>query len=215
MAISVAFVNRVTLVPDLCSFGQDSVAACPAARRQLKMPERRLTSAAFLLFLLANCVHSLKGKQAALLAPFNHRLSSPESAPLLTSTFSEQIVEQGARISLKCGASGNPLPQITWTLDNQPVKEVYHVRIGDYVSDVYTVNSYVNISSVKLSDGGLYTCKAANSAGHSEYKSRINIIGPPYIKPMPNVTALSSQNSHIYCPYSGYPIKSISWIRSK
>lgn len=181
------------------------------------LPKKCITYAIFTLFISFTSA-TLKGNYQSSRITFS--LNSivhlaAESAPRLINTFPEQIVEQGARVSLKCGASGNPLPQITWTLDNQSIKEVYHVRIGDYVSDVYTVNSYINISSVKLSDGGLYTCKATNSAGNSQYKSRINIIGPPFIKSMPNITALSNHNIQLLCPYSGYPIKSISWMRSE
>ncbi|XP_074593224.1 cell adhesion molecule Dscam1-like [Brevipalpus obovatus] len=141
------------------------------------------------------------------------QLDTRESPPQFVGTFSESIVEQGSRVSLKCGATGNPLPQITWTLDNQPIREAYHIRIGDYVSDIYTVNSYVNISATKLEDGGVYACRAVNSAGDRVYRARINVIGPPYIRSMANITALSNQNIHIPCPYSGYPIKSITWIK--
>lgn len=112
-------------------------------------------------------------------------------------------------------ASGNPLPQITWTLDESPLTEAWHIRVGDYVTDVYTVNSYVNISSSKTEDGGVYSCSAKNSAGSISKSARVNVLGPPFIRPMSNLTALSGQTVHIYCPYAGHPIQGIHWIKGK
>lgn len=115
---------------------------------------------------------------------------------------------------MKCSvAAGNPLPQITWTLDGSSLSEAWHVRVGDYVTDVYTVNSYVNISAAKIEDGGLYSCTAKNSAGSIKKSARINILGPPFIRSMSNVTALSGQSLEIYCPYSGHPVQGIHWIK--
>ncbi|RWS28200.1 Down syndrome cell adhesion molecule-like protein [Leptotrombidium deliense] len=141
------------------------------------------------------------------------QLDIGESEPKFVVTFREQVVDSSSSVSLKCGATGNPLPQITWSLDTLPITEAYHIRIGDYVSDIYTVNSYVNISSVKSDDGGFYTCRAKNTAGVVVHKARLNVVGPPAIRFMPNVTALSNQKVIIHCSYSGYPTKSISWIR--
>ena len=75
------------------------------------------------------------------------------------------------------------------------------------------MNSYINISSAKIDDSGFYSCDVKNVVGMVTHKARIDVIGLPYIKTMPNITALSNQNVHIYCPYSGYPIKSISWMK--
>lgn len=110
-------------------------------------------------------------------------------------------------------AFGNPLPQITWTLDSLPLNEAWHVRVGDFVTDVYTVNSYVNISSAKVEDGGLYSCQARNSAGFINKSARVNVLGPPVIRSMANVTALSGQSLYLLCPYAGHPIQGIHWIK--
>ena len=95
------------------------------------------------------------------------------------------------------------------------MSEAWHVRIGDYVTDVYTVNSYVNITSSKTEDGGVYSCTAKNSAGIISKSARVNVLGPPMIRPMANLTALSGQTLHIYCPYAGHPIQGIHWIKGK
>nr|ASU04347.1 Dscam5 [Mesobuthus martensii] len=136
-----------------------------------------------------------------------------EDAPTLIYTFREQTVQPGTSISLKCSAAGNPLPQVTWLVDNAAIPEAYHIRIGDYVSDERTVNSYVNISSLKIEDGGIYTCIAQNDVGSKLYSSKLNVYGSPFIKPMRNITVLDGQNIQISCPVSGYPIEKIYWER--
>lgn len=61
----------------------------------------------------------------------------------------------GYGLSLKCSATGLPLPQIVWTLDGSPISEHSRLRIGDYVTTDGMVNSYVNISSIRTEDGGM------------------------------------------------------------
>ncbi|XP_022656487.1 Down syndrome cell adhesion molecule-like protein Dscam2 isoform X2 [Varroa jacobsoni] len=136
-----------------------------------------------------------------------------EDAPVLEHAFRELTLKPGSMASLKCSASGNPLPQITWTLDGQPVPEVYHIRIGDYVSGERSVHSYVNITAVRVEDGGVYTCAARNGVGRAEHSARLQVHGKPHIRAMAPVTALAGRTVHVHCPAAGYPLKSIHWIR--
>ncbi|XP_054713433.1 cell adhesion molecule Dscam2-like [Uloborus diversus] len=136
-----------------------------------------------------------------------------EDAPTFIFTFPELATHPGSSISLKCSASGNPLPQITWLVDGYSIPEAYHIRVGDYVSDERTVNSYVNITSVTVEDGGTYHCIAQNGVRMIDHAARLNIFGPPYIRPMKNITALEGQFMAVHCPVSGYPIAKVYWER--
>ncbi|KAH6936506.1 hypothetical protein HPB50_018450 [Hyalomma asiaticum] len=110
-----------------------------------------------------------------------------EDAPVLEHVFTERQARPGSTVSLRCSASGNPLPQVTWSLDGAPVPEHYHVRIGDYVSG----ESYINMTGVRVEDGGLYSCVARNGVGRVSHTARLNVLGKPLIRPMANVTALA------------------------
>ena len=68
-------------------------------------------------------------------------------------TFKEQILEENIALSLKCIASGNPLPQVRWLLDGQPLPDNSRFRFGDFVTKDGLLVSYVNITSV-ISQGG-------------------------------------------------------------
>ncbi|KAL1423866.1 hypothetical protein MTO96_020781 [Rhipicephalus appendiculatus] len=111
-----------------------------------------------------------------------------EDAPVFEHVFTERQARPGTTVSLRCSASGNPLPQVTWSLDGAPVPEHYHVRIGDYVSGERLVHSYINMTGVRVEDGGLYSCVARNGVGRVSHTARLNVLGKPLIRPMANVT---------------------------
>uniref|UniRef100_A0A8C2ZAC1 DS cell adhesion molecule like 1 n=1 Tax=Cyclopterus lumpus TaxID=8103 RepID=A0A8C2ZAC1_CYCLU len=134
--------------------------------------------------------------------------------PRIVTSFSERVVLPGEPFSLMCAAKGAPPPTITWTLDDEPVaRDLSRVRTSQYtLSDGSTV-SHVNISSPQIRDGGVYRCAARNSAGSAEYQARINVRGPPRIRPMKNITAVAGRNSFINCRVIGYPYYSINWYK--
>ncbi|XP_072143985.1 cell adhesion molecule Dscam1-like [Dermacentor andersoni] len=134
-----------------------------------------------------------------------------EDAPVMEHVFAERQARPGGTVSLRCSASGNPLPQVTWSLDGAPVPEHYHVRIGDYVSGERLVHSYVNLTGVRVEDGGLYACAARNGVGRVSHSARLNVLGRPMVRPMANVTALAGRTMRLHCAVAGYPIQSIVW----
>lgn len=54
-----------------------------------------------------------------------------DDAPQFLETFLPQTLEPGPGVSLKCIASGNPLPQVTWLLDGYPVPDNSRFRTGN------------------------------------------------------------------------------------
>ncbi|CAH1170098.1 unnamed protein product [Phaedon cochleariae] len=136
-----------------------------------------------------------------------------DAPPILLYSFIEQTLQPGPAVSLKCSASGNPTPQISWTLDGFPLPSHGRFVIGQYVTVHGDVISHVNISHVMVEDGGEYTCNAENRAGRSTHSARLNIYGMPYIRLIPKVTAVAGENLQLKCPVAGYPIDEIHWER--
>ncbi|XP_074598354.1 cell adhesion molecule Dscam1-like [Brevipalpus obovatus] len=134
-----------------------------------------------------------------------------DDPPEFRETFNSETLEPGLSLSLKCVAAGNPLPQITWTLDGLSIPESHRIRFGDFVTKDSLVVSYVNISDLQVEDGGEYKCKADNAAAEVEHNRRINVIGPPLVKNMANRTVIAGENVIINCPVAGYPIEAIIW----
>uniref|UniRef100_H2UKE4 DS cell adhesion molecule like 1 n=1 Tax=Takifugu rubripes TaxID=31033 RepID=H2UKE4_TAKRU len=136
-----------------------------------------------------------------------------DGTPRIVSSFSERVVNPGEPFSLMCAAKGAPPPSITWTLDDEPVVRDSTYKTSQYTqSDGLTV-SHVNVSSPHIRDGGVYRCVARNSAGSAEYQARINVRGPPRIRPMRDMTAVAGRNTYITCRVIGYPYYSIKWLK--
>ncbi|XP_022255012.1 Down syndrome cell adhesion molecule-like protein Dscam2 [Limulus polyphemus] len=132
-------------------------------------------------------------------------------APSLKEAFRSITVEPGSTLSLKCVASGNPLPEVRWVLDDYPIPGHLRFSVGDFVSSKAEVISYVNVTHIRVEDGGYYKCKASNDVGTVWNREKINVIGPPFVRPMQNMTAVEGRTFNTRCPASGYPIEEIRW----
>lgn len=135
--------------------------------------------------------------------------------PELVYWFTEQTLQPGPSLSLKCVASGNPLPQFTWTLDGFPIPESNRILVGQYVTAQDDVIAHANISSLKVEDGGEYTCIAHNEIARVSHSARINVYGVPFVREMPSVHVVAEKQLVVKCPVAGYPIESITWERGE
>ncbi|XP_064480479.1 cell adhesion molecule Dscam1-like [Ornithodoros turicata] len=134
-------------------------------------------------------------------------------APHFLWTFTEQTSDPGAHASLRCAAAGSPLPQVTWTLDGGPVPEFLRFRVGDFVTADGVVVSFVNVTELRVEDGGEYACMASNAVSDIVHRTRLNVRGPPVIRRMSNVSVIAGTTLKVTCPVAGFPIHSISWMK--
>ncbi|GIX66620.1 down syndrome cell adhesion molecule-like protein 1 homolog [Caerostris extrusa] len=87
-------------------------------------------------------------------------------------------------------------------------------QLGDYVRtgrDSTEVVSYVNITSVRPEDGGLYECEASNDVGKATHSARVNVFGPPFVRSMSNLSVVAGETLRLQCPVGGHPIETIKW----
>ncbi|GLG93649.1 Down syndrome cell adhesion molecule-like protein Dscam2 [Gryllus bimaculatus] len=120
-------------------------------------------------------------------------------------------MQPGPSVSLKCIAAGNPTPHFSWTLDGFPLPTSDRLLIGQYVTAHGDVISHVNVSSVRVEDGGEYRCVASNRVGFAAHAARLNIYGLPHVRPMSTIGAVAGKDLIIKCPVAGFPISSIIW----
>ena len=142
-------------------------------------------------------------------------ISLGEVAPQLIYKFIEQTMQPGPSVSLKCSATGNPTPQISWTLDGFALPNNDRLMIGQYVTIFGDVISHVNISAVKTEDGGEYECTSKSRAGQTTHSARLNIYGMPYVRAMTSISAVAGKVLIIKCPVAGYPIDKIIWEKGE
>lgn len=88
-----------------------------------------------------------------------------------------KAVVPGARVILRCGLMGCPVPNITWYHDGEVV--VFNDRVRRMESKSHdAVAGRLDISSVELSDSGTYSCSGSNSAGIADSRSTsLQVVG--------------------------------------
>ncbi|XP_046745786.1 Down syndrome cell adhesion molecule-like protein Dscam2 isoform X2 [Diprion similis] len=137
-----------------------------------------------------------------------------DASPQLVYKFIEQTIQPGPSVSLKCIAAGNPTPHFTWTLDGFALPQNDRFVIGQYVTVHGDVISHVNVSAVRVEDGGEYRCTASNRVSKVHHSARLNIYGLPHVRPMGNYAAVAGETTIIKCPVAGFPIASITWEKN-
>lgn len=95
--------------------------------------------------------------------------------------------------------------------------------------------SVLRLRALAPGDGGRYSCRAHNAHGAAEHSARLNVYGerlpptpaappaprppplsrppssagPPSVRAVGPVRVVAGANATVYCPYAGYPIRSI------
>ncbi|KRT85356.1 Immunoglobulin, partial [Oryctes borbonicus] len=133
--------------------------------------------------------------------------------PLIRQSFGEETLQPGSSVFLKCVAGGNPTPEITWELDGRRLSNNDRYQIGQYVTVNGDVVSHLNVSQIQTNDGGLYRCIASSKVGAVEHAAKINVYGPPHVRPMEKQAIVAGGTLIVHCPVAGYPIESIVWER--
>ncbi|KAL3211220.1 hypothetical protein MRX96_036589 [Rhipicephalus microplus] len=152
--------------------------------------------------------HAENERDSAQAQALVHVRSEP---PVLVSNFQDVVVRPEESVSLRCAATGTPLPQITWSFYDIQVQDSSRVRVGDYVSRDGSVISFVNVTRVRHEDGGAYRCEASNVHGSHAHSGRLNVLGPPAVRDMPNRTVVAGRRAVLHCPYYGHPVSRVAW----
>ncbi|XP_023166272.2 papilin isoform X2 [Drosophila hydei] len=115
---------------------------------------------------------------------------------------------------LRCFATGNPAPNITWSLKNV----VIDTNQGRYV---LTSNGDLTIVQVRQTDDGTYVCVASNGLGEPVRREVALQVTEPrdvpaYILGNKNATQIVQLNQPalVRCPAGGYPAPHVSWWRN-
>ncbi|XP_071455023.1 cell adhesion molecule Dscam1 [Hetaerina americana] len=133
--------------------------------------------------------------------------------PQFRYTFNDETLQPGPSVFLKCVASGNPTPEITWELDGKKLSNSERFQVGQYVTVNGDVVSHLNISSILTNDGGLYKCIASSKVGSAEHMAKLNVYGLPFVRQMDKRSIVAGETLVVTCPVAGYPIETIVWER--
>ncbi|CAG9575306.1 unnamed protein product [Danaus chrysippus] len=130
---------------------------------------------------------------------------------VITQHFTERTVTPGGDISMQCAATGDKPPQFVWERDGVTVSSNTDPRyaLGQIMTTDNSVIAQLNITRVRVEDGGLYACIAKEGEHVASSENRLDVYGPPYIRSLPPIKAQSGESINLRCPFYGYPIRSI------
>ncbi|XP_072946504.1 cell adhesion molecule Dscam2-like [Epargyreus clarus] len=133
---------------------------------------------------------------------------------MITQHFTEKIMTPGEDISLQCSATASRPPRFIWERDGVVISSNTDSRyiLGQMMSSSGVgVVSHLNISRMRVEDGGLYSCIAYEGDSSTSHIARIDVYGPPYIRTLPPIKVQSGDSLKLRCPYYGYPISKLEW----
>uniref|UniRef100_UPI00398E7BDC obscurin-like isoform X29 n=1 Tax=Pristiophorus japonicus TaxID=55135 RepID=UPI00398E7BDC len=106
------------------------------------------------------------------------RVIPAETAPHVVSELQNQDVQEGYPVSFDCMVAGYPPPAVRWFKDGKLIEENDHYMINEDVDGCHQLI----LTSVILSDMGVYRCVAENYIGVASTKAelRVDVISSDY-----------------------------------
>lgn len=91
-------------------------------------------------------------------------------APKFSAVSGDSVVVKGENVTLKCNASGLPLPIMVWRKDGIIVQDTRRITKADG-------DSILNIRDTIESDAGWYTCEAGNYLNTITHSFQLSVQG--------------------------------------
>ncbi|XP_069355556.1 cell adhesion molecule Dscam2-like isoform X2 [Maniola hyperantus] len=132
---------------------------------------------------------------------------------MISQHFSETTITPGVDVTLQCVVNGPHPARFVWERDGVVISANTDSRysIGQTMTTDGGVTTQLNISHVRVDDGGRFACVAHHGDTVVSHEDRLNVYGPPYIRTLPPFKVQSGQSVTLRCPYYGYPIREITW----
>ena len=115
------------------------------------------------------------------------------------------MAEEKQNVTIACTATGQPLPDITWSKS-----------VGNLPEDrTEMMNGTLTINSVTRKDGGIYICKAENVLGPAKDTAQLMIFSRLQFKvrPPPEVTPVIGSSVHLPCEAESDLKPIITWTK--
>ncbi|TMS36403.1 hypothetical protein L596_003575 [Steinernema carpocapsae] len=140
--------------------------------------------------------HTLKVRASILHLPVPPSISiSPPTTPLL--------VKENEDVSLRCLASGNPQPKVSWRRKNN----------APFSASTKTLDGRLKISAIGVGDSSIYECVANNGVkGFAVKEIEINVQSVPWVETDSSYVPVSpNANINLTCRYNGQPAPEAEW----
>ncbi|CAL1297366.1 unnamed protein product [Larinioides sclopetarius] len=138
-----------------------------------------------------------------------------KSSPSFVSPLSDLKVQEGDTFKLEATVSGNPIPEVRWLLDDQPIS-ISDTTLPTFDGKKATLKVY----RCNPRHEGVYECKASNNQGDASSKGKVSVqphTPPRFIERLSDMQCLASQPMKLVCRVEGVPDPQVDWYfnRSK
>ncbi|XP_035730756.1 obscurin-like isoform X5 [Vespa mandarinia] len=134
----------------------------------------------------------------------------PQEKPAFLTLLRDISVEEGQPLLLSASFNGNPIPDITWTKDGQPLEPSQRVMM---TCDGKKVTLEIDPSDVN--DQGVYTCCLTNPLGEDTTNANANIRkifqAPSFIQNFTDLQQLPNFDAKFPAKISGIPKPDVTW----
>ncbi|XP_071471372.1 myosin light chain kinase, smooth muscle isoform X3 [Marmota flaviventris] len=153
------------------------------------------------------------------------RLVTMGEAPSFSSVLKDCTVVEGQDFVLQCSVQGNPVPQITWLLNGQPIQYA-HSTCKAGVAEL-------NVLDALPEDNGTYTCLAENSLGQVSCSAKVIVhekksdgksgllplspnqpVAPIFLQGLSDLKVMDGSQVTMTVQVSGNPPPEVIWLHN-
>ncbi|KAL7294623.1 hypothetical protein TKK_0011927 [Trichogramma kaykai] len=138
------------------------------------------------------------------------RADGPEEKPQLLSTLQDVNVEEGEPLKLELLYSGNPVPEINWTKDDQPLANSDNCILS---CDEKKISLEINPCSP--ADAGVYSCEVRNPLGADKSSAEATVRkiyqAPVFMQKFTDLQQAVGNDAKFVARVGGKPLPEISW----
>ncbi|XP_047985118.1 obscurin isoform X4 [Leguminivora glycinivorella] len=139
--------------------------------------------------------------------------SSPQERPQFIHGLRDVTAEEGQPFSISAPFVGNPIPEVTWTKDGEPLKPSEKIQL---TCDGKRVG--LEISDMELPDAGVYAVKLVNPLGEDATQGKIDVrkvYQPPrFSQKFTDLQQLPTFDAKFPARVTGVPAPEISWYKN-
>ncbi|XP_049875609.1 obscurin isoform X2 [Pectinophora gossypiella] len=139
--------------------------------------------------------------------------SVPQERPQFIHGLRDLTAEEGQPLSVSAPFVGNPVPEVEWTKDGQPLKPSERILL---TCDGKRVG--LEINPVDLPDAGVYSVKLVNPLGEDSTEGKINVrkvySAPVFTQKFSDLQQLPTFDANFPARVHGVPTPDITWYKN-